>query len=65
MEARKIMLSTPLLRWYLNHGLEVTRLYEVIKFSPIACFEKFIETCTNARRRGDIECSDSSLISDT
>ena len=29
MKATKILLATPLLRFYLEHGLEVTKVYEV------------------------------------
>ena len=31
MFGNKLLLATPLLAWYLEHGLEVTRVYEVIK----------------------------------
>ena len=33
----KILLATPLLRWYLEHGLEVTRVYHVVEYTPIQC----------------------------
>ena len=29
MVGEKILLATPLLKWYLEHGLEVTRVYQV------------------------------------
>ena len=35
------MLSAPLLHWYLEHGLEVTDLHEVIEFSLMRCFSIF------------------------
>ena len=28
LKAEKVLLSSPLLRWYLEHGLEVTRVYQ-------------------------------------
>ncbi|CAB4002579.1 Hypothetical predicted protein [Paramuricea clavata] len=34
MIGEKILLATPLLRWYLEHGLEVTHIYQVIEYSP-------------------------------
>ena len=34
----KILLATPLLRLYLEHGLEVTRVYQVVEYTPIPCF---------------------------
>ena len=30
----KILLATPLLRWYLEHGLQVTRVYQVVEYTP-------------------------------
>ena len=50
MKAKQILLSTPLLQWYLKHGLVVTRLYEVIEFSPIKCFENFVQQGIDGRR---------------
>ena len=41
MFANKILLTTPLLRWYLEHGLEVTDVYEVVEYEPKKCFESF------------------------
>lgn len=35
----KIMLATPLLKWYLNHGLEVTHIHKVVEYSPVPCFQ--------------------------
>ena len=34
MACEKILLATPLLKWYLEHGLEVTRVYQVIEYAP-------------------------------
>ena len=31
---RKILLATPLLQWYLNQGLEVTHIHEVMQYDP-------------------------------
>ena len=64
MKAEKIMLSTPLLQWYLKHGLEITELYEVIEFSGKKCFEPFVDRVTEARRAGDRD-SDIKLLSET
>ena len=30
-----ILLATPLLRWYLDHGFEVLHVYQVIQYDPI------------------------------
>jgi len=32
--AYRIMLPTPLLRWYIKHGLQVTRIYRVLQYKP-------------------------------
>ena len=32
----KILLATPLLKWFLENGLEVTRIYQVVEYSPNA-----------------------------
>lgn len=55
MRARKILLATPLLKWYLDHGLIVSRIYQIVEFSPNPCFEKFTEDVSNVRRRGDTD----------
>ena len=54
MKAEKIMLSTPLLQWYLSHGLIVTKIHQVVEFSKMKCFEDFVKDVTEARRLGDL-----------
>ena len=54
-KAKKILLYTPLLKWYLNHGLVVTAVYVSLKYVPGRPFEWFPEEVSNARRDGDIE----------
>ena len=51
--ADKILLITPLLKWYINHGLEVTKIYEVVQYLPVKCFENFGLQVSEARRSGD------------
>ena len=53
MSATKICLATPLLKWYLNHGLQVTKIYQLIEYTPQACFQSFMEDVSNARREGE------------
>ena len=57
MKGEKIMLITPLLKWYLEHGLQITDVYEVIEYHPSACFLEFAETVVDARRQGDVDPS--------
>ena len=37
----KVLLATPLLRWYLAHGLVVDRVYQIIEYEPNPCFLRF------------------------
>ena len=64
MKARKILIATPLLKWYLEHGLVVTDIYKVIEYIPSACFKNFQDKVSNARRQGDADPS-TSIIADT
>ena len=60
----KILLATPLLRWYLAHGLVVDRVYQIIEYEPNPCFQRFGESVSAARRAGD-EDPDKTIIADT
>ena len=60
----KILLATPLLRWYLAHGLVVDRVYQIVEYSPKPCFQHFGESVSTARRNGDVD-PDKSIIADT
>ena len=60
----KILLATPLLRWYLDHGLEVLHVYQVIEYDPIPCFRQFGDAVSKARREGDVH-QDKPIIADT
>ena len=60
----KILLATPLLRWYLAHGLVVDRVYQIVEYSPKPCFRHFGESVSTARRNGDSD-PDKSIIADT
>jgi len=54
-EADEILLYTPLLRWYLEHGLELQAVYTTIKYQPEKCLAWFVEQVTEARRMGDVD----------
>ena len=64
MKAKKILLLLYLLKWYMDHGLHVTKIYQVIEFSPQSCLREFRETISDARRKGD-ENSEKLLLRDT
>ncbi len=64
MKAEKMLIATPLLRWYLEHGMEVTCVHEVIEFQGQRCFESFVRDVTAARRMGDVN-KDTLMIGET
>ena len=51
----KILLVSPLINWYLEHGLEVTHIYQVVEYTPVRCFQPFGEAVWDARRAGDVD----------
>lgn len=40
---KQILLYTPLLKWYLQHGLIITKNYSFIKASPYNTFKEFAD----------------------
>ena len=54
MAAEKIFLATNLLKWYLEQGMEVTKVYEVVEYRFEKCFEGFCDFISDARRKGDV-----------
>ena len=57
MAAEKIFLSTDLLKWYLEKGLEVTKIWDVVEYKFKNCFGRFCDFVTNARRMSDADPS--------
>ena len=53
MKAEKILLYSPLLKWYLNHGLQVTKIHKYISYTPGRPFKWFPEEVSSARREAD------------
>jgi hypothetical protein len=60
----KILLYTPLLKWYLEHGLEITKFYQAITYTPKQCFKGIADDIANARRAGDVD-EDMAIIAET
>ena len=50
----RILLATPLLRWYMDNDLEVMHGYHVIEYDPILCFRRFGDALSTARRERDV-----------
>ena len=53
MRGKHLLLASPLVMWYLTHGLVVTKVYEAIEYTPKACFKPFTRQVTLERREGD------------
>ena len=53
MKAKKILLYTPVIKWYLQHGLRLTEVYWLIEYKPGRPFSSFPEEVANARREAD------------
>ena len=52
---KEILLYTPLLKWYLQKGLKITKFYNAIKYKPSCSFQKFADEVSDARRAGDVD----------
>ena len=61
---KKVGLSTPLLKWYLNHKLVITHIYTIVEYIPNATFNSFMMQVTPARLDGDRD-NDNALIAET
>ena len=55
---KKLLLFTPLLRWYLELGLVVSEVYCIIQYQPSKCFEKFINACVAGRIQATSDVND-------
>ena len=64
MDAKKILVSSDLLCWYLAHGIVVTEIFQTIEFDKAPCFKKFCDQVTQARRAGDAD-PDQAIVADT
>ncbi|KAJ8311210.1 hypothetical protein KUTeg_011238 [Tegillarca granosa] len=64
MKAQQMLLASPLLKWYLDHGLQVTKVYQVVEYQQQRCFHQFVEEVSQARRKGD-EDKNTAIIADT
>ena len=53
MRATKILLYTPVLEWYLQHGLRMTAVHQLIEYEPGMSFSWFPEEMANARCEAD------------
>ena len=57
LSAEKLLVYSPLLRWYVDHGAVITAVYGTIDYTPGKVFDWFVEQVTEARCTGGIEKS--------
>ena len=62
LKAEKVLLSSPLLCWYMEHGLEVTRVYQCVEYQKQNCFAPFEQEVANARRNAALVSGDDAAI---
>ena len=62
LKAEKVLLSSPLLRWYMEHGLEVARVYQCVEYQKQNCFAPFEQEVANARRNAALVSGDDAAI---
>ena len=55
---------SPLLKWYVEHGLKVTQIHQVVEYTSAACFQKFGDNISEARRAGDAD-PEKKIVSET
>jgi G:T-mismatch repair DNA endonuclease (very short patch repair protein) len=64
LHGEQILLLTPLAKWYLSHGLKITKIHQIVQYIPQKCFERFGYSVCDARREGDVDSSEA-LLADT
>ncbi len=57
MRAKKILLHSSLVNWYIHHGMAVTQIYSVIEYAPSKCFKQFTDTIIKERRNAQLKKS--------
>ena len=53
MKAKEMLLYTPLTIWYLQHGLRLTTVHQLVEYEQGKSFSRFPEEVANARREAD------------
>ena len=54
MKAEKVLIDASLLKWYMEHGLEVTKVHCAIEFEYSPIFQEFIDNRTQKRREATL-----------
>ena len=55
LKAKKVLLYTPLLKWYIEHGVEIKAVHRTIDYVPKKIFYWFVQEVANMRTKGDAE----------
>jgi len=55
LQATKILISSDTLKWLVEHGCKVTKLYGVIPAIPRKIFKGFTDWVSDERRKGDVD----------
>ena len=60
----RVPLFSGLAKWYLQHGLVITEIYQLVEYHPRALFRDFGESVSQARREGDAD-PNKKILADT
>ncbi len=55
MAAREFLVNTELLKFYLNIGLRVSKIHQVIEYVETYCFRGFVEEVTRYRKEAQLD----------
>lgn len=64
MRVRQLLIATPFLKWYISHGLEVTKIYQTVEYTSQRCFQSFVSDVSKSRRQGDADPT-KAIVADT
>ena len=46
-------LVSPIILFYLQQGLVCAKIHHFVEYTPLSCFNSFVQSAVNARREGD------------
>ena len=53
LQTKKVLLYAPLLKWYLDYGLQITAIHRMIHYIPQKIVNWFVQEVANKRRQGN------------
>ena len=54
LQTKKVHMYTPLLKWYFEHGLQITAVHRTIDYIPQKIFNWFVQEVANKQRQGEV-----------